>query len=193
MSDTEPTGAQPARVADPGIIVVMGVSGCGKSTVARQLAADLQAHFKDGDELHPAGNIEKMAAGVPLSDADRQPWLAEVAHYARIHAREYGLCVIACSALKQRYRQILNTAGSVVYVYLHGSRDLIASRMHQRKGHFMPEALLESQFAALEDPRSEDNVVTVDIDDDIPTISAHAVETLRAQGFLPQPSEQCFR
>lgn len=169
----------------PLIIVVMGVSGCGKSSVARQLAADLQGHFKDGDELHPAANIDKMAAGTPLSDEDRQPWLEDVARYAAEHAQTHGLCVIACSALKRHYRQTLNTAGNVVYVFLEGSQQLIASRMHRRTGHFMPETLLASQFAALEDPRQENNVITVGIDADIPAISRSAVRALRQQGSWP--------
>ncbi len=169
----------------PLIIVVMGVSGCGKSSVAEQLAADLQGHFKDGDELHPASNIDKMAAGTPLTDEDRQPWLEDVARYAAEHAQAHGICVIACSALKRHYRQTLNKAGNVVYVFLEGSQELIASRMHQRAGHFMPETLLASQFAALEDPRAEDNVITVGIDADIPAISQSAMLALRKHGSLP--------
>ena len=169
----------------PLIIVVMGVSGCGKSSVAEQLAADLQGHFKDGDELHPASNIDKMAAGTPLTDEDRQPWLEDVVRYAAEHAQAHGICVIACSALKRHYRQTLNKAGNVVYVFLEGSQELIASRMHQRAGHFMPENLLASQFAALEDPRAEDNVITVGIDADIPALSQSAMLALRKHGSLP--------
>lgn len=179
-SDSSPNG--PAN--PPLVVVVMGVSGCGKSSIAEQLASDLQAHFKDGDELHPQNNIDKMASGTPLTDEDRQPWLEDVARYAASHAREHGICVIACSALKHHYRQTLNTAGHVAYVYLHGSRELIASRMHLRSGHFMPETLLDSQFAALEDPRKEDNVVTVSIDTDIPNIARNAASALREAGFL---------
>lgn len=166
----------------------MGVSGCGKSTVAEQLARDLQAHFKDGDELHPESNIDKMAAGIALTDEDRQPWLEDVARYAAENACQHGVCVIACSALKKRYRQILNTAGHVVYVFLEGSHSLIASRMHQRTGHFMPAQLLDSQFAALEDPRGEDNVVTTGIDADVQSISSNSVQALRAAGFWPPHS-----
>ncbi|MGQ7847772.1 gluconokinase [Granulosicoccus sp. 3-233] len=182
MTEAE-TATLDASPGSPLIVVVMGVSGCGKSSVAEQLASDLQAHFKDGDELHPASNIDKMAAGTPLTDEDRQPWLEDVARYAANQAAQHGICVIACSALKQRYRQTLNTAGQVVYVFLEGSRDLIASRMHLRTGHFMPETLLDSQFAALEDPRQEDNVVTVSIDADIQSISRNAVAALQAGGY----------
>lgn len=183
MNRTDSMTASPSPT--PLIIVVMGVSGCGKSSVAEQLAADLQGHFKDGDELHPASNIDKMAAGTPLTDEDRQPWLEDVARYATEHAQAHGICVIACSALKQRYRQTLNTAGNLVYVFLEGSQELIASRMHQRSGHFMPETLLTSQFAALEDPRAEANVITVGIDADISAISHSAMLALRKRGLWP--------
>ncbi|ASJ70284.1 gluconokinase [Granulosicoccus antarcticus] len=178
--------AKPANA--PLIIIVMGVSGCGKSSVASQLATDLKGHFKDGDELHPASNIDKMAAGTPLSDEDRQPWLEDVARYAASQAQTHGICVIACSALKQTYRQTLSTAGNVVFVFLEGSQEMIGSRMSRREGHFMPDSLLLSQFAALEDPRKEDNVVTVSIEDDIPTISHNAVLALRKHGFWPAPA-----
>ena len=183
MNRTDSMTASPSPA--PLIIVVMGVSGCGKSSVAEQLAADLQGHFKDGDELHPASNIDKMVAGTPLTDEDRQPWLEDVARYAAEHAQAHGICVIACSALKRHYRQTLNKAGNVVYVFLEGSQELIASRMHQRAGHFMPETLLASQFAALEDPRAEDNVITVGIDADIPAISQSAMLALRKHGSWP--------
>lgn len=173
-------------ITDPIVIVVMGVSGCGKSTVAWHIADQLGAHFKDGDELHPRSNIDKMASGQPLSDEDRQPWLEDVARYARQHAQQHHICVIACSALKQAYRQTLNTAGRVVYVFLQGSRSLIASRMHRREGHFMPEKLLDSQFAALEDPRSESNVVAVGIEPDPPTIARNAVSALQSRHYLAQ-------
>ena len=170
--------------SDSHIVVVMGVSGCGKSTVAAAIAKLLNGHFKDGDELHPEANIKKMESGIPLNDGDREPWLFDLVTYAREKATQHGLCVIACSALKQRYRDILNKAGNVVYIYLDGSFELIASRMHARKGHFMPEALLTSQFDALEDPRAEGNVVSVGIESDPQTIATDAVATLHMQGFL---------
>lgn len=144
-------------------IIVMGVSGCGKSTIARYLAELLDVPFLDGDELHPHANIALMSAGKPLTDADREPWLSAVRDYA-IDAVSNGTdCVIACSALKRSYRDLLNKAGAVFYVFLDGSRELIASRMHAREGHFMPADLLDSQFSALESPIRENNVVTVDV------------------------------
>lgn len=166
------------------IVIVMGVSGCGKSTIAKAIAKQLNAHFKDGDELHPKTNIEKMEAGTPLNDEDREPWLHDIANYARKHTANSGLCVIACSALKRRYRSILNQAEDVVYVFLNGSFELISSRMQARSGHFMPDTLLKSQFDALEDPSSENNVVKVNIGNTPSTIAANAVEALYLRGFL---------
>lgn len=167
----------------------MGVSGCGKSTVAENIASGLEnrgysVHFRDGDDLHPEANIKKMAAGTPLTDEDRQPWLEQVGLYAREKAEQQGLCVIACSALKLKYRNTLSTAGRVVYVFLQGSRDLIASRMHERTGHFMPESLLDSQFAALEDPSDEQNVLTVSIDATPEAVAANAIHLLEQSQYL---------
>lgn len=175
---------EPLDQRPPLVIVVMGVSGCGKSTIAEYIAHRLDAHFKDGDELHPRTNIEKMEAGIPLSDDDRDPWLLDVARYAKEKAAEHGVCVIACSALKRRYRATLNTAGEVVYVFLNGTHELIAGRMRARKGHFMPDTLLDSQFATLEDPRNESNVIEVSIEADAPSIAASAVEKLAANGYI---------
>lgn len=161
-------------------LVVMGVSGCGKSTVAFYLAQQLDAHFKDGDELHPEANIKRMSQGIALTDDDRWPWLYSVRDYARRHAAEHGVCVIACSALKRRYREVLNDAGPVLYVFLDGSRELIASRMHQRTGHFMPESLLDSQFAALEIPDNREAFVRVDITPGPTVIAGRAAEQVRS-------------
>lgn len=161
------------------IIFVMGVSGCGKSTVAELLASRLQAHARDGDTLHPPENIALMSSGIALTDEDHLPWLEAVRDYAREYASTQGSCVIACSALKASYRKLLGSAGPVLFVFLDGSRQLIASRMLLRKGHFMPEALLDSQFAALERPDSEPNVVTVGIDDSAESVADNAASALR--------------
>jgi len=134
--------------------VVMGVAGAGKSTVGRLLADRLGGLFIDGDDLHPRVNIEKMSKGIALTDADRRPWLDAVAKVIRAHDGAKPL-VVACSALKKSYRRRLG--GDFHLVYLKGTADAVARRLRDRHGHFMPRALLESQFKALEEP--EDGLV----------------------------------
>lgn len=159
------TASGVARPVDqPVVLVLMGVSGCGKSTVAGLLAGRLGWAFEEGDDLHPQANQDKMAAGHPLTDADRWPWLDEIADWAdaRLDAQESGL--ITCSALKRAYRDVLDRRGSgVVFVYLAGSRETIATRLRARQGHFMPSSLLDSQFADLEEPAPDEPVVRVDV------------------------------
>lgn len=162
------------------LVIVMGVAGCGKSTIAEHLAKCLNAGFYDGDDLHPASNIEKMSQGIPLTDSDRLPWLEALRDHAIEQSQHYQTYVIACSALKQQYRDILNQAGGVFYVFLDGSRELISSRMHKRTGHFMPETLLDSQFDTLEDPRQEANVVTINIEPLPDAIAANAAAALNS-------------
>ncbi len=142
-------------------IVVMGVAGCGKSTVGAALAERLGAGFLDGDSLHPQANIDKMAAGTPLNDDDRAPWLAEIGR--RFPASNCAL-VIACSALKRSYRDIIRSADpSVVFVHLHGTRELLNARMTARPGHFMPASLLDSQLDTLEPLEDGEAGIVVDI------------------------------
>ncbi len=151
-------------IALPVVLVLMGVSGCGKTTVAQILAERLHWAFEEGDALHPPANVAKMAAGHPLDDADRAPWLAKVADWvdARLDAGECG--VVTCSSLKRRYRELIDRRGSrVEFVYLHGSRELIASRLSHRTGHFMPSSLLDSQFATLEEPGPDEPAIRVEI------------------------------
>jgi len=151
-------------VAKPVVLVLMGVSGCGKTTVAAILAGRLGWPFEEGDALHPQSNIDKMKAGHPLTDDDRWPWLEKVAEWVeeRLDAGENGL--ITCSALKRSYRDVINRRGSgVVFVFLSGSRETIAARLAVRHGHFMPPSLLESQFADLEEPTSDEPEIRVDI------------------------------
>jgi gluconokinase len=152
-------------VAAPRIIVLMGVSGCGKTTVGAVLAQQLGAHFLEGDTLHPPENIAKMQRGEPLTDADRWPWLHAVAEMID-DWRARGISgVVACSALKRAYRKILIGAREDVrLVYLRGTREMIATRLAARRGHFMPAALLDSQFSALEEPASEENAIVVAVD-----------------------------
>lgn len=165
----------------------MGVSGCGKSTIAEGLAQQLNSGYKDADELHPERNIELMSKGQALTDGDRLPWLELVSAYGQRQVANGQTCVIACSALKRNYREILNSAGRVLYVYLDGSRALIQSRMESRQGHFMPEQLLQSQFDALEVPNPAlEQVVSVGIDTDIENIVASAAAQVRAHALFRQ-------
>jgi gluconokinase len=156
-------------------IVIMGVSGCGKSSVGAELAAQLGCRYMDGDDLHPAANVEKMRAAVPLTDEDRWPWLDRVAQVLRVEAP----VIVGCSALRRAYRDRIRNGvgGPVRFVHLAGSRDIIAARMAKRTGHYMPTALLDSQFATLEPP-GPDEAVTVDIDRPLPAILAAIVDHL---------------
>ncbi len=160
------------------LVIVMGVSGCGKSTIAEGLAAAIGGRFFDGDHFHPQSNIDKMSRGEALTDADRWPWLTLVGQEL---ARGEGDVVGACSALKQIYREhIARTAGADVrFVHLSGSKELIADRMAARDGHFMPLSLLESQFAALEPPAGEPGAITVDIEPETDEVIAAAARSLR--------------
>ena len=145
-------------------IVVMGVSGSGKSTVGRLLAQTLRLPFQDGDELHPPDNIARMAAGVPLTDADRQVWLAAIGkRLAAAGGRRDGV-VVACSALKRAYRdQLRADAPDLRLIYLHGDTPLLAARLAARRDHYMPASMLPSQLAALEPPRPEEGAIEVDV------------------------------
>jgi gluconokinase len=149
----------------PRVVVAMGVSGSGKTTVGAELAKALGWRFQEGDALHPAANVEKMRDAIPLTDEDRWPWLDAIA--AVIDGwratGEHG--VLACSALKRSYRDvIIGGRGDVALVYLQGSKQLIAARMAARHGHFMPVALLDSQFATLEEPGADERPIVVSID-----------------------------
>src|ERR1700761_4505670 len=163
-NDSERPMTAPAKtLALPAVLVLMGVSGCGKTTVAQILAERLHWAFEEGDALHPQANVDKMAAGHPLDDADRAPWLARIADWvdARLDAGESG--VITCSALKRSYRALIDRRGrGVEFVSLHGSRELIASRLAGRHGHFMPASLLDSQFATLEEPGADEPAIRVE-------------------------------
>ena len=133
-------------------IVLMGVTGSGKTTIGRQLARELGWQFYDADDFHPAANVEKMSRGVPLGDLDRAPWLAALRELVRECVERGEGAVLACSALKERYRDHLLIDESVKLVYLEGDYELIRARLDGREGHFMKPAMLDSQFAALEEP-----------------------------------------
>jgi carbohydrate kinase (thermoresistant glucokinase family) len=147
------------------ILVVMGVSGSGKTTVARELADAEGWALLEGDSFHPPANVAKMSAGQPLTDEDRWPWLRAIAAAIDEKRVRGENAVVACSALRRAYRDILiGERNDVRLVYLEGSRDLIAARMRARQGHFMPESLLDSQFRTLEPPGSDEHPITVSID-----------------------------
>ena len=171
----------PTAPVPPQVLVVMGGSGCGKSTVAALVAGRLGWTFADGDDFHTAEHVAKMQAGIPLDDADRAPWLARIAAWIseRIAAGEPA--VVVCSCLRRRYRdRISGRHPAVRIVYLEGSRALIAARLAGRAGHFMPPALLDSQFAALEPPGPDENPIVVGIAEAPETVAARVVAAVRA-------------
>jgi carbohydrate kinase (thermoresistant glucokinase family) len=142
----------------------MGVSGSGKSTVAELLGKRLGWRFEDGDSFHPASNVEKMKAGHPLTDEDRWPWLNAIAAWIDATRQRGNHGVIACSALKRAYRDILiGERTNVALVYLKGDRDLILRRLATREGHFMPPELLDSQFRTLEEPQADERPIVISI------------------------------
>lgn len=158
-------------------IILMGVSGCGKSSVGAGLSQRLGIPYRDGDDLHPAANVEKMRAGHPLTDDDRWPWLDRVAAVLAADAP----VIVGCSALRRAYRDRLRAGagGPVQFVHLAGSRELLAKRMSARTGHYMPLSLLDTQLAALEPP-SPDEALTIDIDQTLDAIITTAAKGIRA-------------
>ncbi len=158
------------------VIVLMGVSGSGKTTVGRRLAEALDAEFAEGDSYHPPANVEKMRSGIPLDDADREPWLERLSAEIDRWLERSQSVVLACSALKRSYRDILGAGRPEVrFVYLRGSEPLIHDRLAHRRGHYMPASLLASQFAALEEP---EDAITVDVDRDPDEIVASILAAL---------------
>ena len=141
------------------VYITMGVSGCGKSLIGQKLAAVLNIPFYDGDDFHPIRNVKKMEGGTPLNDSDRKPWLENLNAQIQQWNLENG-AVLACSALKESYRQLLSTNAEVVFIHLHATKAQILERMNNRKDHFMPSTLLDSQFATLETPKT---AISVDV------------------------------
>ena len=166
----------------PRRFVIMGVSGCGKSSVGATLADRLAGVYIDGDDLHPAANIAKMSAGVPLTDADRWPWLDRVGECL---AETEVTALIGCSALRRVYRDRIRAAveGPVRFIHLAGKKEIIAARLHARKGHFMPAALLESQFATLEPPAADEQAIAVDIDQPFDAVIAAIIAALEEESY----------
>eukprot|EP00055_Hartaetosiga_balthica_P008203 m.29658 g.29658 ORF g.29658 m.29658 type:complete len:186 (-) comp6175_c0_seq1:101-658(-) len=168
-------------------VVVMGVCGCGKSTIGHRLAEELGCEFIDGDDLHPIENVDKMSRGEPLNDEDRQPWLETIHNiiFNENNCDGNGV-VIACSALRQCYRDIIRgeegmDASSMLFLFLEGSEDIVTERMRSRTGHFMKEDMVKSQYETLEVPQQdvETDVVTINIAPPIDTIISRAKDEIR--------------
>ncbi|GAB6052825.1 gluconokinase [Magnetospira thiophila] len=165
------------------IVIVMGVSGSGKSTVGKALADELGLPFLDADDFHPEANVKKMSRGIPLTDEDRWPWLRALSRAMRKAAGDSGGVIATCSALKRTYRNYLrdNVGHPLVLVLLDGDRETIHARMRARADHYMPPSLLSSQLADLERPESDEPSVTVSIDNQVDTIVATLVARLREE------------
>lgn len=181
-----PSSRHPER-----LIVVMGVAGCGKSTVGAALAERLDKPFLDADDFHPPSNVAKMSQGIPLTDDDRWPWLDRLAQALRDTGEKAGMAVAGCSALRKAYRQrLIATAGEpILFVFLHGSRNIIAERMAMRSGHFMPTALLDSQFATLEPPGEDESALVCDISAPVSALA----ETIHAQLALDHHDREVLK
>lgn len=161
------------------VLVVMGVSGAGKTTVAEGLARRLGWELLEGDSLHPEANVEKMASGQPLTDEDRWPWLERIADWIDERLEAGGDGIVTCSALKRSYREVLSKRGrGVVFVFLSGSRSTLEQRMQARTGHFMPASLLESQLATLEEPAADERSIRVAIEQPVSAIVDEVVAAL---------------
>ncbi|GAB2766721.1 gluconokinase [Terrabacter koreensis] len=158
----------------PPLVVVMGVSGSGKTTVGAALAQRLRVPFADADDFHPQANIDKMSAGIPLTDDDRGPWLAIIGEWLAAHADTGG--VVSCSALRRAYREVLTAAAPQAYfIHLHGTPQVIAARVAGRPGHFMPAALVESQFATLEPLEHDERGSVLDVDQAVDELVTQSV------------------
>lgn len=161
------------------IFLLMGVSGSGKTTLGRRLAARLGCQLLEGDDFHSPENIEKMSVGKPLTDADRLPWLTKISSAIQTKADTNQTCIVACSALKLRYRKLLlSNINQAKIIYLRGNKENIATRMNARV-HFMPPALLQSQFDTLEPPSSCENALVVDISQGIENCMQYLIKELK--------------
>jgi gluconokinase len=164
VSGNPAAGADPAPGIPPQVLIVMGVSGSGKTTIAVPLAKRLGWPFLEGDDMHPPANVAKMHAGNPLTDEDRWPWLDAIAAWIDTRLAAHGPGVVTCSALKRAYRdRLIGSRKSVRLVFLHADRALLAKRLAERTGHFMPPSLLDSQLATLEPPAPDENPLSVDL------------------------------
>ncbi len=167
-------------LSEPRLVVVMGVSGSGKSSVGERIAKAFQCEFLEGDALHPDANIDKMSAGVPLTDEDRWPWLDVIGQRISQSRAQGRSLIVSCSSLKRVYRDRLRAAGGekLSFVFLEGPRDVLEARMRERSGHFMPASLLDTQFATLEVPTGEPGVITIDLTVSLDAIVSQALSAL---------------
>jgi gluconokinase len=190
MMATEGGQLGSASASSPAVVIVMGVSGSGKSTIGALLASRLQWEFEDADWFHPASNVDKMHSGIPLTDEDRWPWLEAVAAWIDKARRSGGHGVVACSALKRSYRDVLiGDRADVRLVYLKGDETLIARRMATRHEHFMPRSLLHSQFEALEEPEPDEKPVIVSIEPKPPEIVAQILSAMNIKKAALPPGQ----
>jgi len=172
----------------PAAIIVMGVSGSGKSTIGALLAEALGWPFADADGFHPAANVAKMAAGQPLTDEDRWPWLDAIAAHICASRTAGQPVVVACSALRRAYRERLRAGHcDLIFLHLSGAPEVIAARQAARQGHFMPPSLMASQFATLEDPAAEADAVTVSVSASPHEVVATAIDQLAARAVVASP------
>lgn len=168
------------------VLVIMGVSGSGKSTVAGILAGALKWDLQEGDDLHPEANVEKMASGQPLTDADRWPWLGTIAEWIRAHTSVGEPGIVTCSALKRSYRDVLaeGSEGRVVFVHLAGTKDRISGRLNARMNHFMPSVLLDTQLSTLEPIEPDEAAIVVDVGPPPAEIAARIIEELERKNAV---------
>jgi len=170
----------------PMVLLLMGVAGCGKSTIGQRLSRRLGWEFRDADSFHPPANIAKMSSGTPLTDDDRWPWLDAIAAWIDQHTTTKTPAIVSCSALKRAYRsRILGARAAVQLVYLKGSKEIISDRMSRRRNHFMPTALLDSQFATLEEPGPTERPLVVNVALPPNRIAEHIISRC---GLLPAAS-----
>jgi gluconokinase len=160
-------------------VVVMGVSGTGKTTVGEELADELGCEFIEGDDLHPRRNIEKMERGIPLTDEDRWPWLQAIAEMVAVKDHEGTSTVVTCSALRRSYRAVLRDAAPTFFVHLHAPFEVLEKRMQLRTKHFMPTSLLTSQFDTLEELGEDEDGAVVDVSPPIDEVVEEAVNAVR--------------
>ncbi|WP_299880088.1 gluconokinase [uncultured Cocleimonas sp.] len=168
------------------VVVAMGVCGCGKSTIAKKIASQLQLPFFEGDDFHPASNIEKMSNGIGLTDEDRWPWLDALGEAIRIKNNDNSGVILSCSALTRAYRERLSTSSGVpiLYIYLHGSRETLLKRMNSRANHYMPSSLLDGQLDTLEIPEDDEIAFTVSIEKSISEIVKESILKINSMRSL---------